>query len=62
VRKEKEMIMRGSIRMFVGLIVVMGAGGGMDNATDAQLLPVLAIALTGLAIMYSGVSAMKGSK
>lgn len=54
--------MRGSIRMFVGLIVVMGAGGGIDNAPDSQLFTVLAIAAVGLAIMYSGVAAMKGSK
>jgi len=51
--------MRGSIRAFVGLVITMGAAGGLDNATNAQLLPAMAIAAVGLAIMASGVSAMR---
>lgn len=51
--------MRGSIRMIVGLIVTMGAAGGLDTATNAQLLPCVAIACVGLAMMASGVSASK---
>ena len=51
--------MRGSIRMFVGLVVTMGAAGGLDNATNAQLLPCIALACVGLAVMASGVSASK---
>jgi hypothetical protein len=39
--------------------VVMGSVGGMDNATDGQLLPLMAIALAGLYSMYSGVKAMQ---
>lgn len=54
--------MKGSIRTIAGLIVVIGAAGGLDNATDAQLFPIIAIALAGLAVMYSGVQAMKGVK
>lgn len=50
--------MRGSIRTFIGLIVVFGAVGGIDNATDAQLPVVLLFAVAGLAVMYSGVRAM----
>jgi len=50
--------MRGSIRAFVGLVITMAAVGGIDNATDAQLLPAMAIAAVGLAIMATGVSAM----
>jgi uncharacterized membrane protein len=50
--------MRGSIRTFVGLLVVFGSVGGMDNATDAQLPVVLLFAVAGLALMYSGVRAM----
>jgi hypothetical protein len=51
--------MRGSIRTIVGLLVVMGAVGGIDNATDAQLLPLVVIAAIGLYSMYSGTKAMK---
>lgn len=51
--------MRGSIRMFLGLVVTMGAAGGIDTATNAQLLPCIAIAIVGLATMASGVSASK---
>ena len=50
--------MRGSIRTFVGLIVLFGVAGGMDTATDAQLLPLVVIAGLALALMYSGVRAM----
>ena len=50
--------MRGSIRTLFGLVVVMGAAGGIDTATDMQLLGCVAIAIAGLAVMASGVSAM----
>ena len=51
--------MKGSIRAITGLIVTMAAAGGLDNATDAQLIPVILVAGLGLAIMYSGVKAMR---
>ena len=54
--------MKGSIRAIVGLIVVAGAAGGIDAATDSQLFPLVCIAAVGLAIMASGVSAMKGAQ
>lgn len=50
--------MRGSIRALVGFLVTFGAVGGMDTATDGQLLTLLPVALVGLAILASGVSAM----
>ena len=50
--------MKGSIRAILGLLVVFGAVGGIDNATDSQLLVESLIAVLGLGIMYSGVSAM----
>lgn len=50
--------MRGSIRTIVGLIVVMGAAGGIDTATDTQLIGCVAIACVGLALMLNGVTAM----
>jgi len=51
--------MTGTIRTIFGLIIVMAAAGGLDNATDAQLIPLIAVAIAGLGIMASGVSAMK---
>lgn len=53
--------MRGSIRMIVGLVVVMGAVGGLDNTMNsqvAQLVSLMALAAAGLGLMASGVSAM----
>ena len=58
---EKEMIMKGSIRAIVGLFVVFGAAGGLDNATDGQLPTLIAVSVVGLLLMASGVSAMKGN-
>lgn len=49
--------MKGSIRIIVGLLLVMGAAGGIDNATDAQLLPLLGLAALGLFSMISGIRA-----
>lgn len=51
--------MRGSIRAGVGFLVVFGAVGGMDTSPDASLVTLLAIAVLGLAFMWSGVSAMQ---
>ena len=50
--------MRGSLRTFVGLITLLGVAGGLDTATDAQLLPLVVIAGLAIALMYSGVTAM----
>ena len=50
--------MRGSIRTFVGFFVLFGVAGGLDTATDAQLLPLVVIGALALALMYSGVTAM----
>jgi len=51
--------MTGSIRAFVGFMLVFGAVGGMDMDPDASLVTLLAIAVLGLAIMWSGVDAMR---
>jgi hypothetical protein len=53
--------MRGSIRAIIGLLVVLGAAGGIDNAADDQLLLVTSVAVLGLLLMFSGVRAMKGN-
>lgn len=50
--------MRGTIRVIAGLLVTMAAVGGIDNATDGNLLACVAIAFLGLAVMYSGTRAM----
>lgn len=52
--------MKGSIRILLGMLLVMGAVGGIDNATDAQLLPLVAIAALGLYSMHRGVKAYNG--
>jgi len=48
------------IRVIVGFFLVFGAVGGMDNATDAQLLPLMAIAVLGLVSMYYGTRKING--
>jgi len=50
--------MRGSIRTIVGLLVLFGVAGGLDTATDAQLIPLVVIGALGALLMYSGVTAM----
>ena len=47
------------IRFILGLVIVLGAVGGMDTATDGELLPLLGITLVGLALMYFGTEKMK---
>lgn len=51
--------MKGSIRAIIGLVVTLCAAGGLDNAADNQLYVVVLVAIAGLGLMYSGVSAMK---
>lgn len=45
------------IRFIFGLLVVFGAVGGLDNP-DSAVLPLVAIAVVGLFIMNTGVSAI----
>jgi hypothetical protein len=54
--------MKGSIRVITGLVVSLAAAGGLDNAADSELYVVILVAVAGIAIMYSGVSAMNGGK
>jgi hypothetical protein len=49
--------MQGSIRTLVGFLVVFGAVGGIE--TDGPLFLCTALALVGLAVMASGVAALK---
>ena len=54
--------MQGSIRVFVGMLIVFGAVGGIDQGSDAQLIPAVLLAIAGLVMMNSGVTAMKGAE
>jgi hypothetical protein len=54
--------MKGSIRAITGLLIVFGAAGGIDNATDGQLVPAFLLAISGLVLLFSGVYAMNGGK
>jgi hypothetical protein len=44
------------IRVILGFLMVYGSVGGIDNATDAQLFPLLLLAFAGLALMYFGMN------
>jgi hypothetical protein len=55
----KEMYMKGSIRMLTGLLLAFGAVGTLEYDMNASVLLQLAIAAAGLALMYSGIRAMK---
>ncbi len=46
------------IRFILGLLIVMGAMGGMDEPAN-PLLPLVGIAIVGLALMYFGSNAIK---
>ena len=51
--------MKGSIRAIVGFLIVFGAVGGMEHDPTVSIGMAALVAFIGLAIMYSGVSAMK---
>ena len=42
------------IRFVIGFLMVFGAVGGMENGTDGQLPAQLALAMSGLLLMYFG--------
>jgi hypothetical protein len=48
------------IRVIFGFFLVFGAAGGIDNATDDQLLFLMAILAVGLVSMYFGVRKING--
>ena len=43
------------IRAILGFLIVFGSVGGMDNASDAQLVPLMLTAMIGLTLMHFGV-------
>jgi hypothetical protein len=50
--------MRGSIRAFVGFFIVFGAVGNLDYDPSSSVLLAASLAVVGLLLMYSGVTAM----
>lgn len=50
--------MKGSIRALVGFLIVFGAVGSMDYDPTVSVVLASLVAVVGLAVMYSGVSAM----
>ncbi len=46
------------IRFIVGLLIVFGSVGGLDNTPDGSLLTLVSIAIVGLAIMASGANSL----
>jgi hypothetical protein len=61
IKSKKELVMKGSIRVIAGLLIAMGAVGGLD-AGSATLTEGILASIIGLAIMASGVKAMNGGK
>jgi len=51
--------MRGSIRMLVGFLIVFGAVGSIEIDPNANLMLEMILAGAGLALLFSGVNAMK---
>jgi hypothetical protein len=47
------------IRFGLGFLIVFGSVGGIDNAPDAQLIPLIGSALIGLTLMYFGSEKLK---
>ena len=42
------------IRFVIGFLIVFGAVGGIDTATDSQLLVLVLVAAAGLGLMAAG--------
>ena len=51
--------MKGTIRILTGMIIVMGAMGGIEHSVNDHIVPSVAVALIGFAIMIWGVQAHK---
>ena len=49
------------IRVILGFLMVFGAVGGMENEmNDLMLIPLMAVAIFGLTLMYFGVKKING--
>jgi hypothetical protein len=55
--------MQGSIRFFAGLLLTLGAVGGIENSvTNTELMTSVAVAIGGLVLTAFGMVAMRRSK
>ena len=55
--------MKGSIRFIVGMLLTFGAVGGIENSVaNTELAYSVLVAIVGVAIMASGVNALKGNQ
>ena len=50
--------MQGTIRTILGMLILFGVAGGIDTATDAQLVILGVFAVIGGLLMASGVKAL----
>lgn len=53
--------MKGSIRFGLGMLLVIGSSGGIEVATDAQLIPLILTSILGLTLMFFGAKALTNS-
>lgn len=51
--------MKGTLRFFIGLLITLGAAGGMETNPDVNVMIYVLISALGLVIMYSGAKALK---
>lgn len=42
------------IRFVIGFLIVFGAAGGIDTATDSELIALVLVAAVGLGLMSAG--------
>ena len=52
-------MMKGSIRSIIGFFLVFGAVGGLDYGSDMDCVILTIIAMIGLGLMYSGITAAR---
>jgi len=45
----------------VGFFLVFGVSGAIDTATDAELIPLCAIALAGMGLLFAGINRLTHS-
>lgn len=50
------------IRFVIGLLIVFGVAGGLDAASDTDLLYMIPITIAGLLLMLAGANAVEEKK
>ena len=54
--------MQGTLRVLFGILIAFGSVGTLETDPSASLVQQSILGLVGVAIMISGVSAMKGAR